>query len=264
MKKSRLAFALLCATLTPSLASAQELSDRKSPLADAPAIRHRVELRAQRFELGAGLGSSLAAGFQNAIFVNLRLAYHLNDWLAISATGGYNLTPDYKTGVTDRLVDTLKDPAPQDRAPTAESALGTMNKMNQIYGLQAELSPITGKFSLFGKWFAHYDMYALAGLGVVNFGADSPECTGAPVKNQGCPDVGMRFGGNVGLGVHAYLNRFLALNFEVKNLLLRTNRNGRDVNADGFVNDDDIKLTQNYIFAMNLNVFFPTVPKISD
>ncbi len=263
MKKSLLAFALTSATLAPSLAVAQELADRKSPLLDAPAIRHREELRAQRFEMGAGLGSSLAADFYNAVFVNLRLAYHLNDWLAISGTLGHNLTPDYKTGVTENLETSLKSRAPDDRGPMAQDALNGMNKMNQVFGLQAELSPITGKFSLFGKWFAHYDMYALGGVGAANFGAGKDACETA-MMNATCPDVGMRLGANVGLGMHAYINKFLALNFEVKDLIVRTNRAGRDVNADSFTDDKDLSLTHNYIFAMNLNVFFPTVPKITD
>jgi outer membrane beta-barrel protein len=262
MKKSLLAFALSSATLAPSLAVAQELADRKSPLLDAPAIRHREELRAQRFELGAGLGSSLAADFYNAVFVNMRLAFHLNDWLAISGTLGHNLTPDYKTGVANNLADSLPSTA-DPRTPTAEDALNGMNKMNQVYGLQAELSPITGKFSLFGKWFAHYDMYALGGVGAVNFGAGKPACEN-PMPNATCPDVGMKIGANVGLGMHAFINKFLALNFEVKDLIVSTNRAGRDVNADSLTDDKDRSLTHNYIFAMNLNVFFPTVPKITD
>lgn len=263
MKKSLLAFALTSAIATPSIAAAQELVDRKSPLLDAPAIRHREELRAQRFELGAGLGSSLAADFYNAVFVNVRLAYHFTDWLALAATAGHNLTPGYKTGVTENLETTLKSQAADDRGPSAEDALDSMNKMSQVYSLQAEFSPITGKLSLFGKWFAHYDMYALVGASAVTFTAGKDACD-MPSAGQLCPDIGTKIGGTAGLGMHAYINRFLALNFEVKDVIVKTNRAGADVNADQFANDKDLKLTNNYIFALNLNVFFPTVPKITD
>lgn len=263
MKKSLLAFALASATLAPSLAAAQELADRKSPLADAPAVRLRQELRAQRFELGAGLGSSLAADFYNAVLVNARMAYHLSDWLAIGATFGQNLTPDYKTGLTEELVGSLEQRAPDDRGPEAEEALGGMNKMSQVLTLQAEIVPITGKFSLFGKWFADYDLYALAGVGAMNFTASGDTCD-TPMAGDTCPDVGMKVGGALGFGVHTFINRFLALNFEVKDLIVSTNRAGRDVNADTFVDDKDNELTNNWVLALNLNVFFPTLPKISD
>lgn len=268
MKKSLLAFTLASVLpaslllLTPDVASAQELADRKGPLEGAPAVRQRAELLAQRFEMGAGLGSSLAADFYNALLVNLRLAFHLNDWLAISGTLGHNLTPDFKTGLTDNLEKSLKARMADDRAPSAENALGSMNKMSQVFGLHAEITPITGKLSLFGKWFAAYDVYALAGLGGANFAADKDEC--AMPAAASCPDVGTKLGGSLGLGMHAFIKDFLAVNLEVKDVVVNTNRAGQDVNADSFVDDKDHELTHNYILGLNLTVFFPTMPKISD
>ena len=51
-------FALLIALATVSLPLAAQ-AQRKSPLADAPAIRKRFELRSTRFEAGVGAGSTL-------------------------------------------------------------------------------------------------------------------------------------------------------------------------------------------------------------
>lgn len=268
-KNTLLACALASSTvsaLVPAVASAQELVDRKSPLADAPAIRHRVELRDKRFETGVGIGSSMAAEFYNAIFLNLRLAFHINDWLTLSGTFGQNLKPDYPTGVAENLETSLKAVSPTDAAaktPSAKEALGAMNKMNQVLGLQAEVAPITGKLSLFGKIFMHYDAYVLGGVGAANFGADLPKCD-APKIDQSCPDTGMKFGGNVGLGMHAFFNDWLALNLEVKDLIVKSNRAGQDATGDGFANDRDLSWGNNYIMGMNLTFFFPTVPKISD
>ena len=56
MNKKR--FALLIALAVTALPLAAQ-AQRKSPLADAVAIRHRYELRSTRFEIGAGLGSTL-------------------------------------------------------------------------------------------------------------------------------------------------------------------------------------------------------------
>ena len=263
MKKSLLVFALTAVPLVPSIALGQELADRKSPLLGAPAIRHKQELRDNRFSLGAGLGSSLAADFYHAVFLNARLAYHITDWLAVSGTGGLNLTPGFKTGFTEKLEPTLPRGAPGARAPEAKDALNGMNKMSQVFGLQAELTPITGKFSLFGKWFAHYDLYFLGGVGFANFTAGKDACD-TPMAKETCPDIGMKIGPAVGLGMHTFINKFLALNFEVKNLIVRTNLAGRDETADRLAEDRDKTWTQNYIFALNLNVFLPTVPKITD
>jgi outer membrane beta-barrel protein len=269
MKKTLLACAFASSTasaLVPAVVSAQELVDRKSPLAEAPAIRHRVELRDKRFETGVGIGSSVAAEFYNAVFLNLRLAFHVNDWLTLSGTFGQNLAPGYKTGVTENLETSLKAVSPTDAAaktPTAKQALGAMNKMNQILGVQAEVAPITGKLSLFGKIFMHYDVYALGGVGAANFGADLPKCN-PPKVDDSCPDTGMKVGGNVGLGMHAYFNDWLALNLEAKDLIVKTNRAGQDTTGDGFADKRDLSWGNNYIMGMNLTFFFPTLPKISD
>ena len=70
----------MAVTAVPLAAQAQ----RKSPLADAPAIRKRYELRASRLELGAGFGSTINQDFYHTLFLNLKLGFHINDWLAIS------------------------------------------------------------------------------------------------------------------------------------------------------------------------------------
>jgi len=94
MKHHRKALALLagivvCAGVlaTPLAAHAQ----RKSPLADAPAIRKRVELRSTRFELGAGASTTIGQDFYHSVFVNAKLGFHITDWLSLSAFGGFAL-----------------------------------------------------------------------------------------------------------------------------------------------------------------------------
>jgi hypothetical protein len=74
----------------------------------------------------------------------------------------------------------------------------------------------------------------------------------------------MKIGANIGLGMHAYINNWLALNIEVKDMLVKTNRAGQDTTGDGFANDRDLSLTHNILFGANLSFFFPTVPKITD
>src|SRR6478609_272236 len=78
-------FALLIALATVSLPFAAQ-AQRKSPLADAPAIRKRFELRQTRFELGVGAGSTVNQDFYHTVLVNVRLAFHVTDWLSI---GGF-------------------------------------------------------------------------------------------------------------------------------------------------------------------------------
>src|SRR3954469_20010024 len=100
------AFALALALGAPSVAHAQE---RKSPLADAPAIRKRVELRDKRCEIGVVAGSTINQDFYHAVLLNARLGFHLTDWLAIGAWGGFNLTPTLKTSFHEKLNGALSN-----------------------------------------------------------------------------------------------------------------------------------------------------------
>src|SRR2546421_4894205 len=155
-------FVLAVGLAAPTIAHAQE---RKSPLADAPAIRRRVELRDKRFEIGAGVGTTLGQAFYHAVMVNARLGIHVTDWLALAAVGGFNLTPTFKTSFNEQLLGVL-DTSTKDRTPTRADALAGMNHIGEVGAVQLELIPFTGKFSLFSKLFMNYDFYAFGGPGV--------------------------------------------------------------------------------------------------
>ena len=217
---NRLALGTLAAMLAlPTLAQAEQ--ERKSPLADAPAIRHRVELRKKRFEIGVGSTTTLGQDFYHAVMVSGRLGFHLTDWLAIGAVGGFNLTNNYKTSFHDKLAGALSQKRdPMDRAPTLEDAERAMNKIGQMFAGQLEIVPFTGKFALFSKLFMNYDFYAFGGPGIINFTSDGEPCAkGGP----SCPVTGMKVGANFGVGMHAFVNDFIALNFELRDILLRNN-----------------------------------------
>ena len=157
----RIALSFLLASTLAALPSAAR-ADHKSPLADAPAIRKRVELRDKRFEIGVAAGTTVNETFYHDVLLNAHLAFHITDWLAIGGAGLFNATA-LATGFHDELTSTLKNPADDDRAPNAAVAGAGMNKPSMILAGQVELTPFTGKFSIFGKLFAHYDFYVFGG-----------------------------------------------------------------------------------------------------
>jgi outer membrane beta-barrel protein len=251
------ALALVAAVGAPTTASAQE---RKSPLADAPAIRRRVELRDKRFEVGVGMSSTLGQDFYHAVMVTGRLGFHLTDWLALAAVGGYNVTPKFKTSFNERLMEVLPDTKGTDRTPTKQQALDGMNRIGEVFGGQLELIPFTGKFSLFSKLFMNYDFYAFGGPGVIDFKSDTP-CPGT--ESESCAVTGMKVGANFGVGTHLFANDFFALNFEVRDILVRNNPAGRDEDGDGVANDRDLSWDSNIILGLNLMFFLPARPPVS-
>jgi len=101
MKKG---IALLVGCLVGIPAITQAAQERKSPLADAPAIRKRFELRANRLEVGVGLTQTIGQDFYNALLLNLRLGYHITDWIGVSVSAGLlNVTPNWRSSFNDQL-----------------------------------------------------------------------------------------------------------------------------------------------------------------
>lgn len=260
----RTALLLAVGVALPAMGHAQEIQQRRSPLADAPAIRKRSELRAGRFELGVGVGSTIGQDFYHAVVVGPKLAFHLNDWLALSAFAQVNVTKDYKSSFTNELTKRLDDmPRQGDRTPQLTPALEAMNKVGQVFGVQAEFIPFTGKLALFNALFASYDFYAFGGLGGINFTADGPSCAAGEMSAY-CPVTGVKLGATFGLGMRTFVKDWFALNFEVRDVLLRNNPAGRDVNGDRIVTDDDLSFDSNFIVGLNFVFFLPATPKISD
>src|SRR5215471_21146603 len=107
----------LSVTLLPLAAQAQ----RKSPLADAPAIRKRLELRDSRLEFGAGLGTTLNQDFYHTAFANVRLGFHFTDWLSIAGFADFAVA-NISTGLRDRVLETLGSSPSVAREPTSTQA----------------------------------------------------------------------------------------------------------------------------------------------
>jgi outer membrane beta-barrel protein len=269
----RLAFFIAVAvTAVPLAAQAQ----RKSPLADAPAIRKRYELRATRFEIGAGFGSTINQDFYHTLFFNLKAGFHLTDMFSIAAFGSFavaNVATTYQSNITG----TLSDTPPIASEPTKQTAIDAMQKINNMFGAQIEFAPVAGKYSLFGKLFANYDFYIFAGPGLIsvaptNSGIESCQssnshavtpATDNPPNAYYCGVSGTKFGGNFGLGLHSYFNHWMALNVEFRDILAKLNPSGRDTNVDLQANNADLVWTHTISLAANLVFYLPATPSIS-
>lgn len=255
----------LFVTALPGAAQAQ----RQSPLADAPAIRKRVELRATRGELGVGFGSTIGQDYYHSMFLNLKLGFHLTDWLSISGFGGLPVA-SVVTGYHEKLNDTLAPETGITRAPTKAQAEASMTKIKTLVGVQLEFTPFTGKYSLFGKLFAHYDFYFFGGVGALNLepngnvsNCSTPNAALGQVGPQCVAVSGWKPGGNVGVGLHTFFNQVVALNVELRDIISQGNQSGRDVNGDGKADDDDLGWGHTYMVTGNIVFYLPTTASIS-
>jgi len=262
----RFAFGLsLSAALLVMLAPLAAQAQRKSPLEDAPAIRKRVELRETRFELGVGIASTVTQDFYHTMLGGVRLAFHFNDWLSISGFGAAAVA-NSETGYQQRIIETLPMPGQAStvpREPTQDVAQGSMQKIKAIVGGQLEFAPFTGKYSLFGKIFAHYDFYIFGGAGLMQVAPTDPNGCPPTMMSSYCGQSGFKPGGNAGVGFHSFFNQWFALNVELRDFVARLNPSGRDVNGDGVANSADVTWTSTYLVTANLMFFLPGTAAIS-
>jgi hypothetical protein len=251
----------LGALLLAAPAARAELPERKSPLADAPAVRHRTELRRLRFEIGPGATTTIAQDYYHAVMVGAKASLFLADWLSVGGMFGHNLTKDLKTSFHGRLESALQSRSAMDRAPTLEAAQQGMNRIGQVFAAQLELIPFSGKYALFSSIFASYDFYAFGGPGFINFTGDGPCGT---AQNSSCPVTGLKIGANFGVGMRTFFNDFISMNVEARDILLRNNPAGRDETGDRVANGEDLTWDSNYMVSLNFTFFLPPTAKISD
>ncbi len=242
----------------PTLAHAEKA--RRSPLTDAPAIRRRLELRDKRIEFGVGAGVTIGQDFYNGLLIMPKLSYHFNDWLALAVVGGYNVTPGWKSSFNNDVSTGLASGS-SIKSPSQSDALATMNHIGWIGLGQIEFIPLSGKIALLSSIFTYFDFYVLGGAGMVNLAAPSGNAaTCAP----GCQVFTAReFTGNAGVGAHAFLTHWLAMNFEIRDLIYKNNASGRDVNGDQVTNSADLEWNSNWLFSLNFQFFAPFRPKVS-
>src|SRR4051794_32948018 len=230
-------FALLVALATVSLPLAAQ-AQRKSPLADAPAIRKRFELRQTRLEIGVGAGSTVNQDFYHTVMVNVRLAFHITDWLALAGFGDFGVA-QIATGFEGKVVDSLyDDPAGSGvmvaREPSKDAAKAGLQQITNILGAQLEFTPFTGKYAMFGKLFASYDFYAfVGGAGITVKTAGSVRSCDDPVpadlsdqRRYVCGVSGLKPGPTFGVGFHTFFGQAVGLAVELRDVMAQLNPSG--------------------------------------
>jgi hypothetical protein len=265
-------FALLVALATVAAPLAAQ-AQRKSPLADAPAIRKRFELRSSRFELGAGAGTTINQDYFHTVMIGAHLAFHITDWVSLGAFGNFGVA-QVGTGFQTRVIDSLDMPRMTnvDREPDKAGGEAALQQISSIMGLQLELTPFTGKYSLFGKLFSAYDFYVVfpgvAFMNVKTAGTVARSCDTAAPADEANPDKyvcavrGTKPGGKIGVGFHSFFGQTVALAVELSDVIAQLNPSGRDVNGDGQADKNDLSWTHTLLLTGNLTVYFPSA-KIS-
>lgn len=236
------------------------------PLAGQPAVRHRHELRSGRFELGPSFGLSLNRSYRQAVLFGAKLEYHINDYLSVG--GEVSGAVSYDASLTSEIEQSYAS------APAEFDELRKrMSDIKMAADLRLCFTPFAGKMAIFSALFLAYDFYIFGGFGMVILG-NGFEVTD-PLDDVDATNEGFRPGMAMGLGTHLYINRWIALGIEVKNLMFSDNETGGDLTRGltakeqelggiPIVDGDDTSFGANFFFGLNVTFLLPTEIKISD
>ncbi len=272
-----LAAAAVAAVFVPGSASA-----RKSPLEGQPDVRNKYELRLLRFEVAPTFEATVQADYKHTVSGGLKLEYHITDSLSF---GGMIF---FGTGLDTALTESVRDSLPTtvgggDPTPTRDQFNSHLNTMPLHGGVGATFTPWFGKISLFSKLYLAFDIYVSGGFGFASLANDFGEddctpaqdgstidpVTGAEVDRfddprNDCPyNSGFKPGIQVGVGMHIFINKWVALDISFRDYFFKDNPSGQDFNADRKVDGSDPRFLGHLFVGVGVSFFLPPKVKIS-
>jgi outer membrane beta-barrel protein len=234
MKLSLRLLLALCLCL-PGLAAAQSSEeeeagdvsevdkDRQGPLRERvrPVSGH-LFLKKGRFEFSPSATLSLRDAFFSKYIFGGTLTYHPLETLGVSLRVGYALNS--VAGAAQ--ICTFSEGTDGTTRGCASPSMGQLDgqapgQLTLLGGADLQWAPIYGKLSLLAESFVNFDMYGIVGASVVQYrGPDLSNPTGAQSYLTG--------GGNVGVGARFFLNRWVTLRTEVRDLIYVEKSRGSD------------------------------------
>jgi outer membrane beta-barrel protein len=269
MRASKLSWALAAALLAAAPALAQKAAeDEAGDVSEvdkdaAGPLRERVRpvsghlfLMNGRFEVSPTLGLSLRDAFWTKLLFGAAFTYHFTETMGVSVHAGYTLslvsgsaqicTPavpaDPSSGVAAQpgscRSPTIDELTKQDGSP-----------QNKAYGLTTLLAsvdfqwaPIYGKISLFSERALSFNMYGLIGPTFVLYG----------------PSGAATVGGNVGLGFRFFVNEWIAVRAELRDVIYYE---AGYVPPSAPAGTASGSLRNQLLFELGVSMFFPTIFK---
>lgn len=189
--------------------------DRVGPLRERirPVSGH-LFLKKGRFEFSPSATVTLRDAFFRKYIFGGTVTYHPMETLGLSLRAGYAVPTVSGSAQICTFDNTGTGGVARGcRSPTFEQLDGAApGQLTLIGGLDAQWAPIYGKISLLAESFAHFDLYGIGGVSVVQY-KGPPDSSAVRSTSQ------MTVGGNVGVGLRFFLNRYMTLRTEVRDLI---------------------------------------------
>lgn len=211
--------------------------DRLGPLRERvrPVSGH-LFLKQGRFELSPSATLSVKDAFFSKYILGGTLTYYATETLGVSLRAGYSIPT--VAGAAQICTFTESGDGTTTRGchkPTYEQLDGEApGQISLMGGLDLQWAPIYGKLSLLSEQFVHFDLYGIAGATAVQYRG--------PAKTSE-----LTAGGNVGVGMRFFLNRWMTLRTEFRDLIY----------VEKALNPSTT-LRNQLLFELGVSFFFPT------
>lgn len=202
-------------------------------------------LKKGRFEFSPSAAVTIRDAFFRKYILGGTLTYHPLETLGISLRAGYSIPTVSGSAQICNFTEGEGGVTRGCSAPTFEALDGRApGQISLLGGLDLQWAPIYGKISLLAESFAHFDMYGILGASFVQYrGPPDRDANGVALG----PNKSLMTGGaNVGVGLRFFLNRYMTLRTEVRDLIYVEKA------------EPENSLRNQLLFELGFSFFFPT------
>lgn len=205
----------------------------------APVVRNKLLMRQGRHEINPGFGAIFTGRYYKEFFFTIGYQYHMTDWLALGANGGYALP--IKTGLADdveseRSTDVLAFSIPA-------THLGAMADVH------ISLVPSSGKLLLFGQPL-QYDFHMNIGAAALQVLWNKDAASDVPANDEFV--IAPMLGG----GFRLFLTQGVALSLDMTDYFAQMYV-AAPVEADNKIVVPERTWTHNLSAMLTVNIFLP-------
>ncbi|HSP80958.1 MAG TPA: outer membrane beta-barrel domain-containing protein [Myxococcaceae bacterium] len=203
----------------PSASSEQEAGDvsevdkdRLGPLRERirPVSGH-LFLKKGRLEVSPSTSISIRDAFFTKYVLGASVTYHPWETLGVSLRAGYAIPTVAGSAQICTFSEGDGGLTRGCRRPSYEELDGEApGQLTLLGGLDVQWAPIYGKVSLLAESFLHFDLYGIGGVSAVQYRG--------PAEGGGLAPA-LTVGGNVGVGTRIFLNRWMTLRAEFRDLI---------------------------------------------
>lgn len=228
-------------------------------VSDAPAVRHRLELRKSRHELSLGLGMTLNDAYTRNVLIRGGYQYHILDWLGVGLEASFSAP--VKTALSSAIESGVTNSPEFRQEFPGKSATIPRHGLQTLLIAKADVVPFGGKLVVLGQYLGYVDLHVTVGGGM------------ALVKGFGGLPNRTVYAIAVGGGLRLFPTRYLSVNLDVLDYMvpqfMPENRKigpGEPaayvfpVGGGGSVPYRE-RLTQNPALLLGVSVFLPMLPE---